>query len=565
MSRFESRVCRFFLYFSCLVTYAQSGDASKQPNIVFILADDLGWDDVGFHGSMQIPTPNIDALAYDGIILNNYYVQPICTPSRSALMTGKHPIHTGMQTDVICESEPYGLGLNEKLLPQYFKEIGYKTHIVGKWHLGYFDEKYVPTNRGYDTHFGYYQGCGDYFDHTYSNGDRTRNKWGLDFWNNTKVVKNCYGKYSTELFAEQAEKIIAEHDDSKPLFMYLPHQAVHSGNPVTPLESPWQYLKGLGHITQEKRRKFGGMLTALDSAIGNVTRALAARNMLNNTIIAFSTDNGGPAAGFDMNMACNWPLRGVKATMWEGGMRGAGFLWSPLLQKSGYVSEHMMQIFDWVPTLLRPAGYDMASLPAEVDGMDLWHSLSTNSKSPRTEMLHNIDPGFSGKAVARYALRVGNMKIIYGHQAMSGWYPPGEHSVDAEGRPLPPELRDYESQYDPELAAFAPYQRSSIDDALRSINRGHHNPHPVVIDCGPKPANDTCDPKEKPCVFDVVKDPCEYHNLFDEPEQSDVIQHLMQRYHAYNSTMVKPRNKGIDPKGYPEFHKGVWAPWIESE
>lgn len=232
--------------------------ATRPPNIIFILADDLGFNDVSFHGSAQIPTPNIDALAYSGIILNRYYVTPICTPSRAALMTGKYPIHTGMQHGVIYGMEPRGLPLHEKLLPQYLNELGYKSHIVGKWHLGHFKQAYTPLYRGFLTHTGYWTGHQDYFDHT----AMEHGTWGLDMRRGLNVARDLHGKYTTDIITEEAVEIIRSHDITKPLHLYLAHVAVHSGNPYNPLPAPDEVVAEMSHIEDYRRRRYAGWYRA---------------------------------------------------------------------------------------------------------------------------------------------------------------------------------------------------------------------------------------------------------------------------------------------------------------
>ena len=143
------------VFFTLCFKLISTSYENKRPNIIIIIADDLGWDDVSFHGSTQINTPNIDALAVDGIILNNYYVAAVCTPSRGALLSGFHPIHTGTQNFVILTEEPRGFPLYIKLLPEYLKSYNYETHLVGKWHLGFHKKTYTPTFRRFDSHIGF--------------------------------------------------------------------------------------------------------------------------------------------------------------------------------------------------------------------------------------------------------------------------------------------------------------------------------------------------------------------------------------------------------------------------
>lgn len=209
---------------------------------------------MSFHGSAQIPTPNIDALAYSGLILNRYYVTPICTPSRSALMTGKYPIHTGMQHTVLYAAEPRGLPLTEKILPEYLKDLGYQNHCVGKWHLGHYKKEYTPLHRGFDSHVGYWTGHHDYFDHTAFE----HQAWGLDMRRDMDVAYDLHGQYTTDVITKESVHRIRQHNSTTPLFLYVAHAAVHSGNPYNPLPAPDDTVVKFANIDNFQRRKYAG-------------------------------------------------------------------------------------------------------------------------------------------------------------------------------------------------------------------------------------------------------------------------------------------------------------------
>ncbi|XP_052277108.1 arylsulfatase J-like isoform X3 [Dreissena polymorpha] len=578
--------------------------AATRPNIVVIVADDLGYNDVSFHGSNQIPTPNIDSLAYEGIILNNYYVSPICTPTRGALMSGRHPIHTGLQHSVIYSSEKYGLPLEEKIMPQWFNELGYRSHIVGKWHLGFYAEEFTPLFRGFETHYGYLLGHGDYFDHM---AECTPEYWGLDWRRNLDLLRNETNLYSTDLFAQEAVNIINKHNTSEPLFLYLPHQAVHSGNTEgDPLQAPQHYVDRFPHINNYHRRLFAGMLAALDDAVGSVVNTLKARGMYDNTVIVFTTDNGGPSNGFDANAANNFPLRGVKATQWEGGLRGVGFIASPLLNQTGYVSNHMLHVCDWLPTLYEAAGGDPTKM-ANLDGSSEWQSLSHNQPGNRQEILHNIDP--SGKG--QMGLRVGDYKIVVGDigMAWSDWYPPWTSPGDSlelhvnnsalfkyftakdeqmqvlSGEAFKNSVFDKNTQYfansmagnrgsddlmeedNDETLKFVKYHKPlhTVGKPMpkSTLKSYRHFGNPVKIDCGQKPfnASTNCDPRQSPCLFHIASDPCEYNNIAAGNQGLVVL--LLTRLMQCEDTMVPPLNTPVDPAGNPKYHDGAWVPWVK--
>src|SRR3989440_7816456 len=189
---------------------ARAADAPR-PHIVFLLADDLGWSDVGYHKS-EIHTPNIDRLAASGAKLEQFYVLPVCSPTRAALMTGRYPMRHGLQTGVVRPWAQYGLPLEERTLPQALKEAGYTTAICGKWHLGHFKPEYLPTQRGFDHQYGHYNGALDYFTHLRDGG--------FDWHRDDKVSRD--EGYSTHLIAKEAVRLIEAQKDGKPLFLYVP-------------------------------------------------------------------------------------------------------------------------------------------------------------------------------------------------------------------------------------------------------------------------------------------------------------------------------------------------------
>ncbi|XP_053390526.1 arylsulfatase J-like [Mercenaria mercenaria] len=340
-------------------------NTQKRPHILFIVADDLGFNDVGYHGS-EIKTPNIDKLALSGVRLENYYVQPVCTPTRGQLLSGRYQIHTGLHW-VLWPSTRSGLPLDNPTIADKLRAAGYSTHMIGKWHLGFYKPDFLPINRGFDTFFGFLSGHSDYYTH------ETGNWWGkfmtgYDLMDNDQPanITRYNGSYSTHLFASKAKDIIWGHNYEKPMFIYLSFQAVHA-----PLQVPENYMKQYANITDIKRRQFAGMVTCMDDAIGSIVDALKKRELWKDTLLIFSTDNGAnPNAG-----GSNWPLKGAKGSYWEGGIRAVGFVYSLLLKmKNGYVSKSLMHVTDWFPTLLNLAKGDLNGTKM-LDGYNQWKTI----------------------------------------------------------------------------------------------------------------------------------------------------------------------------------------------
>ncbi|WP_421694342.1 arylsulfatase B [Aestuariivirga sp.] len=370
--------------------------AKEPPNIVYIVADDLGWKDVGFHGS-DIQSPMLDALAKQGARFNQFYAQPMCTPTRAALMTGRYPFRYGLQTGVIPSGGSYGLATDEYLLPQMLKDRGYETALIGKWHLGHGKREYWPRQRGFDHFYGALVGEIDHFKHA-SHGVKD---WYRD---NTPLEE---AGYDNTLFGEEAARLINGLSGEKPLFLYLAFTAPHS-----PFQAPEKDIARYAGIADEQRKLYAAMVSAMDDSIGLVLAALEAKGMRENTVIVFQSDNGGVRSALfageskvgDKLPADNGPYREGKGTLYEGGTRVAALIDWPGHIKPGVI-EGMAHVVDMYPTLAAIAGAKLEK-NKPLDGIDLWPSIREGKPTPRKEVVYNVDP--TGGAI-----REGDMKLVW--------------------------------------------------------------------------------------------------------------------------------------------------------
>lgn len=378
--------------------------AADQPNIVVILADDLGNADLGYRGS-PIKTPQIDALANGGVRLESYYGLPVCTPARAALMTGRYPMRHGLQTLVIFPSHKYGLPMDEKTLPQALKEVGYRTCMVGKWHLGHADEKYWPQHRGFDHFYGNLVGEVDYF---------TKERGGLIDWQrNGKFLKE--DGYYTDLIGSEAVKLIDDHDPAKPLFLYFASLAAHA-----PYQAPQDDIDAYQDVfPDEQHRTYAAMITGLDKQVGRIVAALEKKKMRENTLIFFTTDNGGATSALFATGArppeerekeigakppcSNAPFSAGKGSLKEGGVRLPAIVNWPKKLQPAVVNETLHHV-DVMPTLLALAG-GKGDPAKPFDGKDAMSVIAEGKPSPHEDVLINVE-------IFRGAIRMGKWKLF---------------------------------------------------------------------------------------------------------------------------------------------------------
>jgi len=345
---------------------------AAQPNIVLILTDDQGWNDVSYHGG-EIPTPNIDRIANEGVKLERYYACPVCSPTRAGLMTGRYAIRFGMQRAVCRPFLEIGVPPSEEMLPEMLARAGYRNRgMVGKWHIGHATRKYHPLNQGFKFFLGHYNGNIDYFTHL--------REGELDWHSGFET--NFDEGYSTNLIADTSVDYINRHAGDGPFFLYVPFNAPHA-----PYQVPEKWLSPFASVKDERRRVYMAMVAALDDAIGRILDAIDSKGIADDTLVWFASDNGGQVA------ADNSPLRAGKGTVYEGGTRVVSALrWPNGVAGDGREVSGTMSYLDIWPTLRRVAGLSAQEGPGEpLDGRDMFDVIAGTAKPEPREFFSFYD------------------------------------------------------------------------------------------------------------------------------------------------------------------------------
>lgn len=390
--RWLTRLAFVAIALSALAHVARAATTgTRAPNIVILLADDLGRSDLGYAGS-DIRTPNIDQLVSTGVKLDRFYACPVCSPTRAGLLTGRWPIRYGIMRTVIPPWSRYGLPQEERTLAEALADAGYtRRGIFGKWHLGHSQRAHLPPQRGFTHFYGHYNGALDYFTH--------EREGEVDWHRDNETVKE--EGYTTDIIAREVVKFIDGSPTSAPFFLYVPFNAPHSPHQAKP--------EDLARYPQRKGEKqaYAAMVDSLDQAIGRVLAAIAKRPDADNTFVLFFSDNGG-----DKPVSNNLPYRDGKFSVYEGGIRvAAAVCWPAGGLKGGGVCSEPMGYIDMFPTALRLAGAKSANASKRglpVDGLDVLDVMRGEKSSPERPWFSYIAP----QATESASVNVGAWKLV---------------------------------------------------------------------------------------------------------------------------------------------------------
>jgi len=530
----------------------------SRPNILFVLVDDLGWNDVSYHNhqSADFETPFLDEIAQDALTLNHYYVQHFCTPTRHALMSGRYPMRDGMQQWVIRSSSGYGMPLDITTLPENLLSAGYSTHLLGKWHLGFFDPDYTPTNRGFESFFGYYGDKEEYF-------MKNNSEWavfqnlppdqslqrisGFDFRDGTTPWVT--EEYSTYFYGNQTIDQMMKHveeEDADPFFILLSSQAPH-----TPYDAPQHILDEYSEkIEDEDRSQLAAVLSVFDQSMGDIVDYMKSEEsgyIWEDTLVIVSSDNGGSVT----EGASNFPLRGGKKTLWEGGIRATAFVtggWLPDARR-GQEMNALMHVTDWLPTLCTFAGVDPAG-DLELDGYDQSTNIMIGEMDmyhPREELLHHVilheDSETDGTSSSCYedfcgAIRWRDYKLVRGTDSTMKW------NDDEDSNCVNTWCEN-----------AVPQDPTTASHTLTCAEGQDNYQYPAL-------SSDSCLFSGTACLFDVVNDPCEWTDIRE--SNMDIFEMLVKKLYAYNLTQSYPMFREYPENATlanPNQFGNFWSPW----
>lgn len=543
--------------------------ATAPPSFVVVLLDDLGRNAFNIYGDNDVTqAPAVAELMKLGVVLDRHYTFHSCGPSRASLLTGRVPGH-GIWNDNPEFMVRTGVNLDARMLPAMLKRAGYKSHHIGKWHQGFYNRSYIPAARGFDTSFGYFAGNQDAFTQCAVCGscypelsteptscarsfcNRTCPQEGLiDLWRDDRPAYGENGTYNAMQFANEAVKVI-ESNDGSPMFMYLALAQMHF-----PFEAPEEFLRDVPPGFDAGGRTLQAMLLATDRVLANVTAALKRKGMFDNTIILFMGDNGGtfewyphsphPDDGseprnwktYGVNNpsgSSNYPLRGYKYSLFEGGIRTAAIIASPLLPQElqGTRSSTMLHISDWYVTFCRLAGLTDCSdglTSAPLDGVDAWQLLLSGesqrpastwsgSGGPRAgEIMISTTRGNSGGGV----LLSGEMKLLVGLSPTQT-------------------LLDIISQKAPGTAVTSTCISDGWSPQYPGMNRGApQRPRPKEVHSASlSVVGSFCTPCwPRPCLFNLTADLSEENDLSS--SHLDILEAMVTRFHELDKAMDVP-------------------------
>jgi len=457
-----------------------------------------------------------------------FYAMHLCTPSRGAFLTGKYPIHTGLQADLVETTSPWGLSASaEKSLPKLLQDAGYETHLIGKWHLGHAKKDFLPLAHGYDSYFGYVEAETTYISHETTN-DATSSKqlrdlmYGSDdsyvfIEDNSTRSDELYSKYASDLIQER--KSVTNPSNQKPFYLQLNFQNVHKPLPqIQPEDYTPEELEYLHSFSTNLRARFAAASLKLDNAVSTIMAQLKAMSMIENTYIIYMSDNGGCYQAGGLNL----PFRGLKGHLFEGGVRTPSFISSPLLPKEnlGQVYNNTMHITDWFPTILNYAGYSDEDLTqvlngTNVDGVSHMSNFQdpTISTPPRYEVLLNYD---AENSVPVAALILGDYKIIIN---------------------------------EPPLGYFS--EEDIIDDKFSEVQGA---------------CTDGANEEKEIFLFNLAEDPYEENNLYSDPQYQEIGAKLVQRLQELANTQVDSLYVALDEEADISFDEvGYVCPWLDED